>query len=214
MVFNDRKTAAARNAARPASTCSWSTATPGRATICATPPTSASSKARRSRSCAATASHALSRQRAGGRPRECRLPGIETVLAPDLVGEVDDALNRIGNRSIGAAPQRLMPRRIAARAEDLKLTDETGFVDRLLMGKLDVRDRCDPPRGEARRRRLRGVPAGRPRRPRRLRADRGDRGVLPRQWRRRQLPDHRRRRRRRCAAWRRRAARNSSAATW
>jgi Xaa-Pro aminopeptidase len=41
------------------------------------------------------------------------------------------------NRSMGAAPQRLLPRRIAARAADLKLTDETGFVDRLLMGKLD-----------------------------------------------------------------------------
>ena len=64
-------------------------------------------------------------------------PGIETVLAPDLVGEVDEALNRMRNRSMGAAPQRLLPRRIAARAADLKLTDETGFVDRLLMGKLD-----------------------------------------------------------------------------
>ena len=38
---------------------------------------------------------------------------------------------------MGAAPQRLLPRRIAARVDDLKLTDETGFVDRLLMGKLD-----------------------------------------------------------------------------
>jgi Xaa-Pro dipeptidase len=64
-------------------------------------------------------------------------PGIEIVLAPDLVGEVDEALNRMRNRSMGAAPQRLLPRRIAARAADLKLTDETGFVDRLLMGKLD-----------------------------------------------------------------------------
>src|ERR1700704_4181119 len=35
-------------------------------------------------------------------------PGIETVLASDLVGEVDEALNRMRNRSMGAAPQRLL----------------------------------------------------------------------------------------------------------
>ena len=64
-------------------------------------------------------------------------PGVECVLAIDLVGEVDQAMNRMRNQRIGAAPQRLLPRRIAARAEDLKLSDETGFVDRLLMGKLD-----------------------------------------------------------------------------
>ena len=33
-------------------------------------------------------------------------PAIETVLAPDLVGEVDMALNRMRNQSVGAAPQR------------------------------------------------------------------------------------------------------------
>lgn len=64
-------------------------------------------------------------------------PGIETVLAPDLTGEVEAALNRMRNQSMGAAPQRLLPRRIAARAGELKITDETGFVDRLLMKKLD-----------------------------------------------------------------------------
>jgi Xaa-Pro aminopeptidase len=64
-------------------------------------------------------------------------PGIETVLAPDLVGEVDQALSRMRNQSVGAAPQRLLPRRIAARAAEFKITDETGFVDRLLMNKLD-----------------------------------------------------------------------------
>src|ERR1700730_9856397 len=63
-------------------------------------------------------------------------PGIEIVHAPDLVGEVDGALDRMRNRSMGAAPQRLIPRRIAARAADLKMTDETGFLDRLLMQKL------------------------------------------------------------------------------
>ena len=63
-------------------------------------------------------------------------PGIEIVHAPDLVAEVDTALDRMRNRSLGAAPQRLIPRRIAARAADLKMTDETGFIDRLLMNKL------------------------------------------------------------------------------
>jgi Xaa-Pro dipeptidase len=64
-------------------------------------------------------------------------PGIEVVLAPDLTGEVDAALSRMRNQSMGAAPQRLLPRRIALRAGELKITDETGFVDRLLMRKLD-----------------------------------------------------------------------------
>src|SRR6188508_834394 len=64
-------------------------------------------------------------------------PGVEIVLAPDLVAEVDAAMNRLRNRSMGAAPQRLLPRRIAARAAEFKITDETGFVDRLLMRKLD-----------------------------------------------------------------------------
>jgi Xaa-Pro aminopeptidase len=64
-------------------------------------------------------------------------PGVECVMAIDLVGEVDQAMNRMRNQRIGAAPQRLLPRRIAARSKDLNLSDETGFVDRLLMGKLD-----------------------------------------------------------------------------
>ena len=63
-------------------------------------------------------------------------PGVEVIHAPDLVAEVDRALDRLRNQRIGAAPQRLIPRRIAARASDLNLTDQTAFVDRLLMGKL------------------------------------------------------------------------------
>jgi len=63
-------------------------------------------------------------------------PGVEIVYAPDLAADVDQALNRLRNQRIGAAPQRLIPRRIAARAKDLNLTDQTAFVDRLLMGKL------------------------------------------------------------------------------
>jgi Xaa-Pro aminopeptidase len=64
-------------------------------------------------------------------------PGLEIVLAPDFLGEAEAALDRMRNQRIGAAPQRLLPRRIAARAGDRKLSDETAFVDRLLMGKLD-----------------------------------------------------------------------------
>jgi Xaa-Pro aminopeptidase len=65
---------------------------------------------------------------------EC--PGVEIFYAPGLVAEVDRALDRLRNQRIGAAPQRLIPRRIAARAGDLSLTDQTSLVDRLLMGKL------------------------------------------------------------------------------
>ena len=35
-------------------------------------------------------------------------------------------MNRMRNQSVGAAPQRLLPRRIAARAAEFKITDETG----------------------------------------------------------------------------------------
>src|SRR5258706_15603328 len=41
-------------------------------------------------------------------------PGVECVLAIDLAGEVDTAMNRLRNQRIGAAPQRLLPRRTAA----------------------------------------------------------------------------------------------------
>ena len=66
---------------------------------------------------------------------EC--PGIEIVHARDLLGVVDAALNRLRNQRIGAAPFRLIPRRLAARAKDLDLQDQTPFLDHLLMHKLD-----------------------------------------------------------------------------
>jgi len=62
--------------------------------------------------------------------------GVEVVHAPNLVAVVDAALDPLRNQRIGAAPYRLLPRRIAARAQDLKLTDDTMFLDRLLMAKL------------------------------------------------------------------------------
>src|SRR3981081_2066137 len=63
-------------------------------------------------------------------------PGVEVIHAPDLVGEVDGALDRFRNQRIGAGPHRLIPRRIAARSQDRKLRDETALLDRLLMANL------------------------------------------------------------------------------
>jgi Xaa-Pro dipeptidase len=62
--------------------------------------------------------------------------GIEVIHAPNLIAEVDDVLGRLRNQKIGAAPQRLIPHRIAIRAKELNLSDQTAFVDRLLMGKM------------------------------------------------------------------------------
>jgi Xaa-Pro aminopeptidase len=64
-------------------------------------------------------------------------PGINVTYAPDLLGTVDAALDRMRNQRIGGAPYRLLPRRIAARAKDLNLSEETALLDRLLMSKLD-----------------------------------------------------------------------------
>src|SRR5216683_3337966 len=64
-------------------------------------------------------------------------PGVEVIHAPDLVGEVDGALDRFRNQRIGAGPHRLIPRRIAARSRDLELSDQTSLIDRLLMAKFD-----------------------------------------------------------------------------
>src|ERR1700738_1507723 len=58
-------------------------------------------------------------------------PVVEVIHAPDLVAEVDGALDRLRNQRIGAGPHRLIPRRIAARRKDLKLGDETARIDRL-----------------------------------------------------------------------------------
>jgi Xaa-Pro aminopeptidase len=63
-------------------------------------------------------------------------PSVEVVLAPDLVGEAERAFDRLRNQRIGGAPWRLIPRRIAARAQEFNLGDQTSLLDRLLMGKL------------------------------------------------------------------------------
>jgi Xaa-Pro aminopeptidase len=64
-------------------------------------------------------------------------PGINIVHAPDLLVQIDAALNRMRNQRIGGAPYNLLPRKITARAKELTLDDRTGLIDRLLMGKLD-----------------------------------------------------------------------------
>src|SRR5207248_9768646 len=63
--------------------------------------------------------------------------GLQIELAAALLGDVDRALGRFRNQRIGAAPARLRPRRLAARASDLQLADQTAFLDRLLTRKLD-----------------------------------------------------------------------------
>jgi Xaa-Pro aminopeptidase len=68
---------------------------------------------------------------------EIDCPDIEVVYAQNLIAEVDGALDRFRNQRIGSAPGRLIPRRLAARAKDLNLADQTAFLDRLLMHKLD-----------------------------------------------------------------------------
>jgi Xaa-Pro dipeptidase len=67
---------------------------------------------------------------------ELDCPGLEIVHAPSLIADVDAALDRFRNQRVGVAPYRLLPRRLAARAKDVALGDQTSFLDRLLMHKL------------------------------------------------------------------------------
>jgi Xaa-Pro aminopeptidase len=67
---------------------------------------------------------------------EIECSGVEIIHAPHLIADFDEALDRFRNQRIGAAPYRLLPRRLAARAKDLNLADRTAFLDRLLMLKL------------------------------------------------------------------------------
>ena len=153
---------------------------------------------------------------AGGRPRRARMPRHrDRATRPTWSREVDAALEPAAQpshrRRAAAAPA--APARRARRTISSSATS-TGFVDRLLMDKLDSEIAAIRRAAKLADDGYEVFRAGRARRPRRLRAGRRGRGVLPRQRRRRQFPDHRRRRRRRCAAWRRRAASGSSAATW
>jgi Xaa-Pro aminopeptidase len=65
-------------------------------------------------------------------------PGIEVVFTPSMLADVEKRLERAGNSSLASAPKRLLPRRLAARVDDLGIADRTAMVDRLLMQKLDI----------------------------------------------------------------------------
>jgi Xaa-Pro aminopeptidase len=68
---------------------------------------------------------------------ELDCPTLEVVYAPDLTTAVDAKLDPLRNHRIGAAPQRLLPRRIAARRKDINLADATALLDSLLMDKME-----------------------------------------------------------------------------
>ncbi len=61
--------------------------------------------------------------------------GAEITYAPNLLEAVTTELYKAGNQRIGAAPFRLLPRRLAARDHAITLTDQTALLDRLLMMK-------------------------------------------------------------------------------
>jgi len=74
-------------------------------------------------------------------------PALTVVHAPNLIADVEQVMERAGNARIGAGPYSLLPRRLAARAKDLRLSNETAFFDRLLMNKLQsevdaIRNAC------------------------------------------------------------------------
>jgi Xaa-Pro aminopeptidase len=64
-------------------------------------------------------------------------PGIEILYAPAMLADVEALLERSRNSILGAAPKRLLPRRLAARVKDLNIADATAMLDSLLMKKLD-----------------------------------------------------------------------------
>ena len=65
-------------------------------------------------------------------------PGIDVTFAPSMLADVEALLERARNSRLASAPKRLLPRRLAARTEDLAIADRTAMLDRLLMNKLDV----------------------------------------------------------------------------
>jgi len=68
---------------------------------------------------------------------EVETSGIEVVSAPNMLADVEAVLERAGNSHIGSGPKRLLPYRLARRAQDLAIGDATAMIDRLLMKKLD-----------------------------------------------------------------------------
>ena len=64
--------------------------------------------------------------------------GIEIVYARTMLADVETLLERAGNSRLASAPKRLLPRRLAARADELNIADRTAMIDHLLMHKLDA----------------------------------------------------------------------------
>jgi Xaa-Pro aminopeptidase len=65
-------------------------------------------------------------------------PGINVVFSPAMLADLESMLERAGNSRLASAPKRLLPRRLAARTDELAIADRTAMMDRLLMHKLDV----------------------------------------------------------------------------
>lgn len=65
-------------------------------------------------------------------------PDLTIVYTPDLVSAVGKVLTNAANTHIAAAPMHLLPRGIAARSAELRLTDLTPQIELLLMRKLDA----------------------------------------------------------------------------
>jgi Xaa-Pro dipeptidase len=61
--------------------------------------------------------------------------GADVAYAPELLSQVEAVLDRGGNRVIGAAPYRLLPRRLAVRTGTKGIADHTSLLDHLLMVK-------------------------------------------------------------------------------
>ena len=62
-------------------------------------------------------------------------PDLTVVHAPNLVADVVAALTRAGNRQTGAAPFAFLPRALAHSDAGRRISDETSFIDDLLMVK-------------------------------------------------------------------------------
>ena len=125
--------------------------------------------------------HALSRQRAGGRARRARMSRHRSrARARSHRRGRARPCDRLRNQRIGAAPERLLPRRIAARAERSAACRRDRLLDRLLMSKLDGEIDAMRRAAQLADEGYAVFRAGRPRRPRRLRAGGRDRSVLPR----------------------------------
>ncbi len=75
---------------------------------------------------------ALEAERAG-----VELGGVRTEYVGDLVGDVGRIVERHGNRRVGAGPAAHLPYGLSRRSEELRLTDATALLDRLLIVKAE-----------------------------------------------------------------------------